>query len=125
MVVKDLSDLPQWAQNQIRTKLEQPVTPTPKPRHYPEKDFMHSVLELVNLMGWLSYHTHNSKHSSPGFPDLVMVKDTHLIFAELKSDNGKTTPDQKKWLEALSKVETVSSHLWKPQDWEKIEGKLR
>jgi VRR-NUC domain len=132
MTVKDLSDLPQWAQTQLKSKLEFPVkipleTPlpiTPKPRTYPEKDFMFQVIKLASLTDWLVYHTHNSKHSTPGFPDLAMVKDSHLLFAELKAPNGKLTPEQKKWLEALSKVERVSSHLWKPHDWQTIENQL-
>lgn len=38
-----------------------------------EKVFQAQVLDLAHLSGWLCYHTHNSRRSAPGFPDLVLV----------------------------------------------------
>lgn len=85
-----------------------------------EKVSMQQVLDLATLQGWLTYHTYDSRRSSPGFPDVVMVRGKHLLFAELKSEKGKFSQPQKQWLEALAKVETVSSHLWKPHDFDEI-----
>jgi VRR-NUC domain len=90
-----------------------------------EKAFQHSVLELAQLTGWLTYHTFDSRRSQPGFPDLVMVKDSRLLFVELKREEGKPSPEQTKWLETLARVEKVSSHLWKPSDWPRLERMLK
>ncbi len=94
-------------------------------RGTPEKDFMQQVITLAQLNGWLCYHVFDSRKSSPGFPDLTMVRGSRLLFIELKSEKGKATPEQAHWLEALSKVETVSTYLWRPSSWQQIEEVLR
>ena len=38
------------------------------------REFMPAVVELAKRFGWLLYHTHNSRRSASGFPDLVMVR---------------------------------------------------
>ena len=85
-----------------------------------ERDFQSHVVTYARLKGWLCYHTHDSRRSEPGFPDLVLVKGTRVIFAELKSKTGKTTKEQEQWLRALSGVETVDACLWRPEDWDHI-----
>ncbi|MFA7094825.1 MAG: VRR-NUC domain-containing protein [Thermovirgaceae bacterium] len=87
-----------------------------------EKQLLGVVRDLALLLGWLFYHTHDSRRSDPGFPDLVLVRQSHLIFAELKSEKGRLTPDQRAWLTELEEVArcsrgTVSAHLWRPSDW--------
>ena len=39
-----------------------------------EKKFQAAVLQIANMYGWLAYHTHDSRRSAPGFPDLVLVR---------------------------------------------------
>src|SRR5678815_1193598 len=65
-----------------------------------------------------------------GFPDLVLVRNGELIFAELKSARGTVKPgsEQEKWLRELSRVallqrhpESVNVYVWKPQDITEIE----
>lgn len=53
-----------------------------------EAAFQQKVEQLAGHCGWRIYHTHDSRRSAAGFPDLVMVRDVRLIFAELKSDIG-------------------------------------
>jgi hypothetical protein len=130
MRVTNLSELPEWAQKQLREKLNlSPSTPNRQAhtryQSLTEKAFMQQVVDLATLHGWLVYHTYDSRRSSPGFPDLVMVKGNTLLFAELKTEKGKLSQAQGQWLEALSKVETISSHIWKPSDWQEIEMMLK
>lgn len=68
-------------------------------------------------LGWLFYHTHDSRRSHPGFPDLALAKDQRLIFAELKSQKGRLRPEQKLWLDALGQIPGVDVFLWRPADW--------
>jgi hypothetical protein len=85
-----------------------------------EKQFRQGVYDLARTFGWLVYFTWNSLHSPAGFPDLVLVKDDQLIFAELKSQKGKTTPAQDGWIEALRQVPDVLVFVWRPSDWDEI-----
>ena len=73
----------------------------------------------------LVYHTHDSRRSAPGFPDLVLAHpDGRLIFAELKRDGQYPKTEQRLWLSALSRVAEenplVEVFLWRPSDWENI-----
>lgn len=89
-----------------------------------EKEFQAQVLELARYTGWLCYHTHDSRRSAPGFPDLVMVRPPVIVFAELKTEVGTLRPEQRKWLDALGRCEAVGALLWRPSDWPEIEEVL-
>ena len=80
-----------------------------------ERELQDAVLELARYLGWRCYHTHDSRHSAAGFPDLVMVRDTRLIFAELKSERGNLSIDQQHWLAALNPCAEV--YAWWPGHW--------
>lgn len=79
----------------------------------------------------LAYHTHDSRRSQPGFPDLVLVhpREQRIIFAELKRDGEYPKTEQRLWLAGLSCVasavpEAVEVHVWRPKDWESIVERL-
>ena len=81
-----------------------------------EKKLQGYVLDLAEALGFLGYHTWDSRRSQPGFPDLTLVKGSRLIFAELKSAKGKPSPEQKEWLAALRGT-SAEVYLWRPCDW--------
>ena len=91
-----------------------------------EAQFQARIVQYAQLKGFLVYHTHNSKHSPEGFPDLVMVRPSkpdrpaRLVIAELKSEKGRLRPMQKLWLEYLRECEGVETFLWRPSQWESI-----
>jgi len=89
-----------------------------------EKQLQLEIVRLAKRCGWRVYHTHDSRRSEFGFPDLAMVRHGRLIFAELKRELGKPTPEQSRWLEALSMVPGTEVYIWRPQDWQEIEGVL-
>jgi len=70
-----------------------------------EKQLQEAIRQAASLFGWRCYHTHDSRRSPEGFPDLVLVGHGTLCFWELKSDRGRLSPEQKAWLDALSQVE--------------------
>lgn len=79
---------------------------------------------LAKLRGWVWYHTHDSRRSPAGFPDLVLVRGRRLVFAELKREGEKPTAEQQRWLDALAATGAVEAYLWRPSDWEEIEQTL-
>ena len=80
-----------------------------------EKDFQRQVIELAELNGFLVYHTHDSRKSAKGFPDLVMARTERVVFAELKTEKGLVSREQWLWLAALP-----NAYVWRPSDWNAI-----
>ena len=72
------------------------------PREPTEKALMQMIRGAAKLGGWLCYHTHDSRRSDPGFPDLVLVRPPDLLFVEVKAHNGRVSPEQQAWLEAIN-----------------------
>jgi hypothetical protein len=90
-----------------------------------EAQFSQLVGEVARLGSWRKYHTFNSRRSAHGFPDLVLIRAPRLIFAELKTESGKTTAEQDVWLEALRALEgptkgLVQTYVWRPHDFDSI-----
>jgi VRR-NUC domain-containing protein len=105
-----------------------------------ERQFERAVVEYAQLRGWLAWHAYDSRKSTPGWPDLAFARKGRLVLAELKSENGRVSTAQRRWLEALGiEDEHVRRHalhpirgfewrvprlmvcLWRPADWPEIE----
>ena len=67
-----------------------------------EKDLQSAVLNVLDWMGWLMYHTFDSRRSQPGFPDLVAVRGSRIMFVEFKAEKGKVSDAQEEWLTTLA-----------------------
>jgi hypothetical protein len=90
-----------------------------------EKTFQAAVIRRAKELGWRHYHTHDSRRSPSGFPDLVLVRCGRLIFAELKrQEGGILTAEQKNWYDDLRDA-CREVYLWRPADWPQIEEVLR
>ncbi len=61
--------------------------------------------------------------SQKGWPDLVLIRGSRIIMAELKRDGGKPTMDQLRVLGVLSMV--AEAYCWTPKDWDVLSEKLR
>jgi hypothetical protein len=86
-----------------------------------ERDFLARILAVARAQGWTSYHTFDSRHSAPGFPDLILAKPGHrLLCVELKTSKGKPTIEQMQWLSILQQTLTPQVALWRPNDWDSI-----
>lgn len=91
-----------------------------------EKAFQAQVVALASYLGWTHYHTHDSRRSPAGFPDLVLVKAGEpVLFVELKTDVGKLTPAQRYWIALLDDAEGCEVWLWQPKWWHILERRLR
>lgn len=80
-----------------------------------EKELLQAVRDLARLRGWLVYHTHDSRRSEPGFPDLVCVhpRTGQLLHVELKTATGRVSVDQQRWLDALRRG-GHKAEVWRP-----------
>lgn len=56
-----------------------------------------------------------------GFPDLVLVRNGHLLFVELKAAKGVLSLAQQEWIEQLGAVSVgvnrVQVYVWRPANW--------
>lgn len=98
-----------------------------------EAELQDWVLAYADVCGWRPYHTHDSRRSHKGLPDLILVRRGRLIFAELKREKGRTSPEQRAWLADLHEVaaavraastddtSAVEVYGWRPSDRNDIE----
>jgi hypothetical protein len=103
-----------------------------------EDAFLRQVIALARLRGWLVAHFRPVRvqrrdgtcyHETPvqadgaGWPDLVLVRQGRVLFAELKRQAGRVEPRQRAWLDALAAA-GLSVAVWRPSDWAAIETAL-
>lgn len=98
-----------------------------------EATFQDAVIELAHLLKWRVAHFRPALTKKgwrtavgadgKGWPDLVLVRE-RIIFAELKSDSGTLSPEQREWMIAL-RAASAEFYVWRPCDWEQIEKVLR
>ena len=90
-----------------------------------ERDFQASVVSLAKLHGLLAYHTHDSRRSEPGFPDLVIVGPNGVLYRELKTMTGRVHPNQQKWIRALADA-GADVAVWRPDQWpDEIQSEIK
>lgn len=90
-----------------------------------ESNWQATVTDCASTFGWTWYHTHDSRRSSAGFPDLVIVKPPRLLFAELKREGEYPTAKQRMWLALLRAVPCIEVYVWRPSDWEMVKQVMR
>lgn len=82
-----------------------------------EKELQEHIIGLAKTLGWLCYHTYDSRRSTAGYPDLHLVHPRagrHMI-RELKTEKGRLSPAQRTWIEALERA-AVDVAVWRPRD---------
>jgi len=75
---------------------------------------------LAQQLGYLHYHTRNSRKSEAGWPDDALVhaqRPGPLFLWELKRVGESPSPAQRRWLEALERVTAVHVGVYTPADW--------
>ena len=89
-----------------------------------EAELLRAIQDLAKLYGWKFAHARPALTSrgwrtplqgDAGFPDCVLLRE-RLIIAELKSDAGYISREQKQWLEAFRDA-GIESYVWRPSHW--------
>src|SRR5690606_36045745 len=83
-----------------------------------EAQLLATIRQVCRTLGLLCYHTYDSRRSEPGFPDLVIVGlgPGAVLYRELKSERGRLRPEQRIWLDALSRA-GQDADVWRPGDF--------
>lgn len=95
-----------------------------------ERDFQAAVIDLGHVFGWRCAHFRTAmnargKYQTPvgadgkGWPDLVLChRDRRVVlFRELKTDVGRCSPEQLRWLNELAEAGQDAA-VWRPSDWD-------
>ena len=92
------------------------------------------VVDAALKLRWLVHHCRPAQNrngrwstpiqGSPGFCDLVLVhaRMSEVVYAELKREGGKTTPEQDEWLHCL-RAAGQRAYVWFPSDW--VSGRIQ
>lgn len=91
-----------------------------------ERTLQATITEMCVLFGIEWYHTHDSRRSHRGWPDLALCGSRGFITRELKAATGRLTHEQQRWGLMLRAV-GVSWDVWRPDDLRsgRIERELR
>jgi hypothetical protein len=97
------------------------LTPADKDiRLVKERDWQNLVIQLATARGWKHYHPPDNKPVNgriqkvvAGFPDLVLIKNGRMVFAELKREKGVLSPEQASWIVEI-KACGIECYVWRP-----------
>jgi len=89
-----------------------------------EKCLMQAILDAARLLGYRCYHPFDSRRSTPGFPDVVCLKDDRCVVYETKTERGKPTPAQLDWLAAFNAA-GIPAKIVRPSDLDDVLEELQ
>ena len=95
-----------------------------------ERIFQDQIRTLALMNGWQFFHPSPGqvrpgvwRSDGKGYPDITLAHESRgLIFAELKTNDGKASPEQLTWLKALAPYAEV--YIWRPSDLDDIAKRL-
>ena len=101
-----------------------------------EDDWQQTIIDCLRQFGWTVAHFRAAKTEKgwrtpvqadgKGFPDIIALKsrfnghETQQLVVECKSENGKVTKDQQKWLDLFAHVPCAIVKIWRPSDWDEV-----
>jgi hypothetical protein len=94
-----------------------------------ERQWQNQIEHVAGLLGWLAYHTHDSRRSHKGFPDLAMVHperpELGVVYLECKRQKNPSpyTPEQQAWIVALQRAGCTAAMV-QPCDHEWVSAVL-
>ena len=99
-----------------------------------ESAFQTKILHVAKLAGWMVHHSRPAQLPSgrwvtpiagdAGLPDLILVHPRRgFIMAEIKTELGRLTAGQKKWLSSLHDA-GIEVYVWRPSMFDDIQNIL-
>jgi hypothetical protein len=88
-----------------------------------EAQWQELVVQFATLHGWATMHQLHSRGTEAGWPDLVLIRPPELLIVELKSERGKVSAAQQRWLADLAAC-GVETALWRPSDEAEVFARL-
>jgi hypothetical protein len=79
-----------------------------------ESDIQQTITDFAELNGWRWYHTHDSRRSAAGFPDLVLWRE-RVVFAEIKRPGQHLRPEQATCIDGLAAAGAEVYVWWEPE----------
>ena len=98
-----------------------------------ERTWQEQVGSMLDLFRWRWFHLEDwrDRRAGPrttsyaaGFPDIVAVRGSEMLWIELKSSTGTLTGPQKEWLADLQGA-GQEVHVLRPGDFEWLTERLR
>ena len=101
---------------------------------FTEAAFQRQVIQLAQLLGYRCAHFRTSLNArgkyqtavgadGAGYPDLTLVGRGRVLWCELKSDRGHTSPAQDDW-HAVLRANGAEVYVWRPRQWDELKGIL-
>lgn len=95
-----------------------------------ESELQDGIIELAQTLHWRVVHFRPARvvkkgkvswrtaiqGDGMGFPDLLLLRGSRGIAAELKSGNLKPSAEQLDWLDAF-RMAGFETYCWRPSDW--------
>lgn len=96
----------------------------PRWQYQDEREWRQYVVQVARTHGWSVYYHHDSKRTTPGWPDLALIRVPVFMLVELKSDHGKLSRAQQECI-AMLQACGASVHVWRPCDEDHVRRVLR
>jgi hypothetical protein len=97
-----------------------------------EAMFMDAVIRVANMSEWDAHHIRPGRYGNyyktdglPGMPDLILIgrRGQGIIWAELKTEKGKLTDEQRSRLLQINN-NGQEVYVWRPKDMQTIADRL-
>lgn len=89
-----------------------------------ERHFQSRVVAAARMFGWAVHFTLRSMGSPSGWPDLTLLRPPRMLVRELKTEQGRLLPAQKRTIALLAACR-VDVGVWRPSDWRRIVAELQ
>lgn len=120
----ELDDLPERYRQQAQARLAFRHADVPDELlAMTEKQWTTHVVRYAKGRGWWRYHPNDSRRSERGWPDETFIRPPVMVFAELKSMDGKLTREQPHVM-GLLRACGQDVYLWRPVDWPEVQRVL-
>lgn len=94
----------------------------------PEEDLLFVVEMELTRQKWLWHHVRRSDRAQQqgdnGWPDIVAVRGSRIVVAELKAAKGRVEIAQQAWLDAWAAA-GAEVYVWRPADLDALRKVLR